>query len=159
MRVQRSTGDNSVIAGGTVVEYPTGIKAAILFIRSGDEESLTGLAHVYRAHNALMVNLAAWVPRYTWTSGQCTIRDGGITVTFNAVDPSPDNGGRGMLGAELTVPWTGVDPEWVQAALEPGHLWTGLASEAAYQRACSGGAVDLSKLPPMPVLKLDARRA
>lgn len=168
MRVQRGTGDGIVSAANAVITYPDGSQAAVLFVRSGDVRALTGLAQVYRAHGALTVNLSGQVPHCEWTSGECLIHDNGVTVRFGAVDPGPRNGGRGMLGAELTAPWEDTDPDWMHTALETGVVWIGLISEAGYERACLANpvlvedkltrAVHLPELPEMPVLKLTAKR-
>jgi hypothetical protein len=165
IRMQKTSSAN---AGNAVYTYPDGSRAAILFVRVGDGEAMRGLAQVYRLHGALTANLSERVPRHDRTSGSCLIHDNGVTVTFGAVDPSIENGGHGMLGAEATVPWGATDPDWMNAALKEGCVWAGLISEEVYQRVCLahpvvndgvlGAGVHLSDVPSMPVLKLTAQR-
>lgn len=159
---------SSANAGNAVYAYPDGSRAAILFVRVGDAEAMAAMTQVYKLHGAFTANLGDQMPRRDRTSGRCLIHDDGITVTFGAVDPSVENGGHGMLGAEATVPWGATDPDWMNAALEEGCVWAGLIAEENYQRVClahpvvndgkPGPGVHLSSVPSMPVLKLVARR-
>lgn len=165
IRVQKSSSAN---AGNAVYTYPDGSRAAVLYVRAGDAEAMAALTQVYELHDAFTVDLSDRVPHCTRISGSCQIHDDGITMRLDAVDPNVRNGGHGMLGIELTVPWGPTDPDWLNAALETGCVWAGLIFEEAYRRVCltnpvmvgetPSRGVHLSDVPSMPVLKLTAQR-
>jgi hypothetical protein len=88
------------------------------------------------------------------------IREDGILMTLQAVDPADWNGDHGMLGLSLDIVWGETAPVWKRIALETGAVWACLVTEDQYQQAAErrGSAllVDVAKFPPVSVLKLDA---
>lgn len=160
IRAQRS--DQTTMGGG-VVTYADGSRAAILFLRAGNDRDMQALTQVFRMHDALIIDVTTRAPHFAQTSGECVISPESATVSIRAAST---NSGRELLGLELTVHWGSASEVWVEAALERG-IWAGLVTEENWQRIHTvnaltesdrvGRTVHLTNVPPMPVLKLDAR--
>lgn len=157
LRVQHSS---SVSAGNGILVREDGDRFALLFLRAGDAEALKALTGVFKLHQAPTAEVCQTVPHLDRTAGDCVIRDDGILVTLQAVDPADWNKGQGMLGLNLELIWGKTSSEWRQAARETGFAWACLLAERQYLNAVSFEAgtrvVDVTRIPPAPVLKLDA---
>jgi hypothetical protein len=159
MRVQRSSNVN---AGHGVQDYSNGDRAALLFMRTGDEEVFAALSRVFALHEAPTVDLCHAAPDPDRTAGGCVIRNNGILVTIQSVvHPSARSGGPGMYGLSLDLTWGETSPVWTEAALKNGYVTACLISESRYERATSLNGdgrkvVDTAKIPSVPVLKLGA---
>jgi hypothetical protein len=166
IQVQQSS--NVRVSNG-VFTYPDGSKAALLFMRAGDTDTMEALDLAFRLHGASPANLTHGEPDIGRAAGECEILDGGVTVILRGVAPGLKTGPRGMLGLEFTASWGSTVQSWTATAQDAGHVWVGLLTEADYELVWSmnpvmshegdvGQAVDLTEVPSMPVLKLPVRR-
>lgn len=157
LRMQQSS---SASVGNGLGLREDGSAAAILFVRAGDSEALDALNFVFQLHRAPTVDLGHAVPDLDRTAGDCVIRDNGILMTLQAVDPADWNDGHGMLGMNLELTWGETESVWWQTALEDGFVYACLVTEEQYQRAAriEGGVrvVDVAKVSPAPIVKLEA---
>lgn len=146
-------------AGNAVHVYEDGSRAAFLFMRAGDDATLLALSKVFDLHHAPTVELGRAVPGADRTVGDCAIRKDGFRMTLQGVDPADWNNRSGMMGLALEISWGVTSPLWREVAEETGCVWACFVSEASYRAAVTvqGGVrlVDVSQIPPVPVLKLE----